>query len=88
MKRTFAIACLAFACSGCSVFFTTQGDRRDGETTKITTRTLSFTLFTSQSDLANFKVQQTEKTQSATVGTLKQQSTEPEVLEKAVDKIP
>lgn len=69
--------------AGCSMFITSQRDVREGNETAITTRTVSWTLFTSKSDLANFKVTQTEKTQSANVGTLSQTSSEPDVSKVA-----
>ncbi len=75
MKNVALIAALAIA--GCASFNTTQTDERqlpDGSYTKITTRASSRTIFTSKSDLANFKAQQTEGQQSATVGSLGQAS--------------
>ncbi len=83
---------LAFLCTGCAGFKTTQIDERklsDGSYTKITTRATSRTLFTSKSDLANFKAQQTEGTQSATVGSLGQTSSGTNAVEalKSLDSI-
>lgn len=73
MKRTIvAVMCVAL-CS-CAHFTTKQTDERmeDG-TTKITTKASAYTLFSSSSQLANFKATQTEKTQGAEVGSLNQQ---------------
>lgn len=83
---------LAFLCTGCAGFKTTQIDERklaDGSYTKITTRATSRTLFTSKSDLANFKAQQTEGTQSAAVGSLGQTSSGTNAVEalKSLDSI-
>jgi len=72
-----AMTMIPLLLSGCSVFVTSQRDIRDEQKTAITTRAVSLTLFTAKSDLARFKVSQTEKTQSADVG-LTQQSAEPE----------
>jgi hypothetical protein len=63
--------------SGCARFTTTQQDITyvNGQPTrKITTRATAGTFYESQSALANFKASQTDKTQSATVGTLSQES--------------
>lgn len=63
--------------TGCASFKTKQVDERklpDGSYTKVSTYASSRTLFTSKSDLANFKASQTEGQQSATVGTLGQSS--------------
>ena len=79
-------------CTGCASFNTTQTDERqlpDGSYTKITTRASSRTIFTSKSDLANFKAQQTEGQQSATVGSLGQTSNGTNAVEalKSLDSI-
>lgn len=63
---------------GCARFSTKQTDISTtnpyGEPErKITTKATSYTLFSSKSDLANFKATQTDKSQSASVGTLSQQ---------------
>lgn len=74
------IICLACALlCGCASFSTTQTDTRkenpDGsEETTITTKASSRTFFESKSALANFKATQTEKSQSASVGSLSQES--------------
>lgn len=63
--------------TGCASFKTKQVDERiltDGSRTTVSTYASSRTLFTSKSDLANFKAQQTEGQQSASVGTLGQSS--------------
>jgi hypothetical protein len=83
---------LALLCTGCAGFKTTQTDERqlpDGSYTKITTRASSRTLFTSKSDLANFKASQTEGQQSATVGSLGQASSGTNAVEalKSLDSI-
>ena len=69
----FVTAC---AVSGCASFTTTQIDRRNEQlgTTEIETRVAGRTLFTSRSQLANFKAAQTEKSQGASVGSLTQES--------------
>lgn len=66
---------------GCARFSTRQSDIRkewwEGtnqfSTTEIITKASSYTLFSSKSDLANFKATQTEKSQGASVGSLIQQ---------------
>jgi hypothetical protein len=63
--------------TGCARFNTTQIDERkapDGQITKISTTVAASTLFTSRSQLANFKASQTEKSQGASVGALTQES--------------
>lgn len=69
----FLTAC---AVSGCASFTTTQIDRRNEQlgTAEIETRVSGRTLFTSKSQLANFKAQQTERSQGASVGSLTQES--------------
>lgn len=62
--------------SGCARFSTYQADNRyeAGKLAgKIETKATSFTLFSSKSRLTQFHASQTEKTQSAKVGTLDQQ---------------
>lgn len=71
--------------SGCARFGTGQFDSRkyerfsettgkliEREETKVTTKAGTSTIFDSDSALANFKATQTEKTQSASVGSLSQ----------------
>lgn len=74
---TVAILLLA-ALSGCARFVTTQTDERTnektGEKTKISTKAKATTFWDSKSALANFKAAQTEKSQSASVGSLVQES--------------
>jgi hypothetical protein len=75
MRRIAFIA--AFALAGCARFKTTQIDERkapDGQITKVSTTVSASTLFTSRSQLANFKASQTEKSQGASVGALTQES--------------
>lgn len=75
-----ALACVfltACAVSGCARFKTTQIDERkapDGQVTKVSTTVSAGTLFTSRSQLANFKASQTEKQQGASVGSLTQET--------------
>ena len=90
MRITSLIAALLLA--GCASFKTKQTDERqlpDGSYTKITTYAASRTLFTSKSDLANFKASQTEGVQSATVGSLGQSSSGTNVVNalNAIDSI-
>lgn len=75
MKRVAFIAALAIA--GCARFKTTQIDERkapDGQITKVSTIVSASTLFTSRSQLANFRASQTERQQGASVGSLSQES--------------
>ena len=75
MRRIAFIAALAMA--GCARFKTTQIDERkapDGQITKVSTIVSASTLFTSKSQLANFKASQTERQQGASVGSLSQES--------------
>lgn len=92
MKAAYVII-LALALAGCARFHTKQTDQsftEDGKPLRsITTRAASSTLFTSKSQLANFKAQQTDKTQSATVGSLTQESSGTNTVEalRAIDSI-
>jgi hypothetical protein len=75
MRRIALIVALALA--GCARFKTTQIDERkapDGQITKVSTTVSASTLFTSRSQLANFRASQTEKSQGASVGALTQES--------------
>lgn len=66
------------AIAGCARFTTTQTDvsYENGKPTRtVTTRAQATTLFEAKSALANFKASQTDKTQSASVGALNQEST-------------
>lgn len=83
---------LTLLCTGCASFKTKQVDERvlpDGSRTSVTTYAASRTLFTSKSDLANFKASQTEGNQSATVGSLGQASSGTNAVEalKSLDSI-
>jgi len=63
--------------SGCAHFSTTQTDisYENGQPTRqITTRAQANTFFDSKSALAQFKATQTDKTQSASVGSLTQEA--------------
>jgi hypothetical protein len=75
MKHCIIICTLAV--TGCARFKTTQIDERkapDGQVTKVSTTVSASTLFTSKSQLANFKASQTERQQGASVGSLTQES--------------
>lgn len=75
--RTVLFLICALALVGCARFKTLQVDERkapNGESTKISTTVAASTLFTSRSQLANFKASQTEKSQGASVGSLTQES--------------
>ena len=90
MKRNALIAALALV--GCARFKTTQIDERkepDGQITKVSTIVSASTLFTSRSQLANFKASQTEKQQGASVGSLAQESSGTNAVRalEAVDSI-
>ena len=64
---------------GCASFTTEQTDtskeNENGTERTITTRATSRTFFESKSELAKFKASQTDKTQSASVGSLSQEAT-------------
>lgn len=78
------IAILALALCGCARFTTTQTDQsyEKGQPTRaITTRAATWTFFDSSSQLANFKASQTDKTQTASVGSLSQSATSTNVVE-------
>lgn len=63
--------------TGCAQFTTTQTDlsyEKGQPQRQITTRATARTFFESKSALANFKATQTDKTQSANVGSLNQES--------------
>ena len=74
-KITIGVALLTV---GCARFTTTQTDASYSDEGKplrtITTKATSSTLWDSKSALASFKATQTDKTQSATVGSLNQES--------------
>lgn len=67
----------ALAWTGCAHFTTTQTDTsyEQGKPSRtITTRAKATTFFDSKSALSSFRASQTDKTQSATVGSLTQES--------------
>ena len=74
------LACLvapALLFVGCARFTTTQTDAsyEQGKIVRqVTTRATAHTLFEAKSSLAQFKASQTDKTQTATVGSLTQES--------------
>lgn len=70
--RFSAFICGLIVFPGCAQFTTTQTDVSPERT--ITTKATAWTFATSRSALANFKASQTDKTQSATVGALTQES--------------
>ncbi len=76
MKKSTTLLFL-IAITGCAHFQTSQTDTEtiNGVTNTRTTRASATTLFDAKSDLAKFKASQSDKTQSATVGTLGQEST-------------
>lgn len=80
MKQILAISIL-ISLTGCAKFGTIQKDvsvTKDGITTRtITTEAKAYTLFTSKSQLTNWKAQQSDKTQGASVGSLAQESSNP-----------
>lgn len=76
---TLSVLVAALVASGCSTFVTRQTDASFDATTgaptrQITTTAKARTFWDSRSALANFKATQTDKTQSATVGGLNQES--------------
>jgi len=71
MKTTILI--LAFALTGCARFVTRQTDVSPDRT--ITTTAKATTFFEGKSALTAFKATQTDKSQSATVGSLNQEAT-------------
>ncbi len=73
MKKLIVIPVLV-AC-GCASFKTIQTESTNKDGSKlVVTRVAARTLFDAKSDLAKFKAFQSEKTQSATVGALGQES--------------
>ena len=76
MKTLIALATL-IALTGCARFKTIQTDTsyEQGKPVRsITTKATSTTFFDSKSALASFKASQTDKTQSASVGSLNQET--------------
>ena len=78
MKKTLFILLGALAFSGCARFGTKQTDVSYGEDGKpqrsITTKAGSYTFFDSKSQLSNWKANQTDKSQTAAVGSLSQEA--------------
>lgn len=76
MKKTISLLAFISLMTGCANFHTTQTDLSyDPETKqerKIITKVSATTFLTAKSDLAKFKASQTDKTQSAAVGSLGQ----------------
>ena len=83
MRKQLSIAVALLAAAGCARFSTTQTDvsyEHPSNTTlatvsakptrKITTRVSTWTFFDGNNALTKFRANQTEKSQSATVGTL------------------
>lgn len=76
MKTILLLAVVALL-SGCAQFTTTQTDisyEKGQPLREVKTKATATTLWESKSALANFKASQTDKTQSATVGSLNQES--------------
>lgn len=82
--KILLVASLVFL-AGCSSFSMKQTDSSydaKGKTTRsITTKASAWTLFSSKSELSKFRASQTDKSQSATVGSLAQESTGTNVVE-------
>lgn len=76
MKNILIIGAIALC--GCARFGTTQTDNSYGPDGKIqrsiTTHASTYTFFDSNSKLSSFKASQTDKTQSASVGSIEQGS--------------
>lgn len=76
-KRLALLGVAALLLPGCARFSTKQTDTSydtNGQPARaVTTKASAWTLLSSKSELANFKANQTDKTQSATVGSLTQQ---------------
>lgn len=77
MKKILLTSSLVAGLTGCASFTTKQTDQSYDETTgkpvrEITTKATARTFFAAKSDLAKFRASQSDKTQSATVGTLSQ----------------
>lgn len=78
MKLRYVIVFLA--CTSCAHFSTKQTDisfDSDGSRRTITTEASATTFWSSSSELSKFRATQTDKTQSASVGSLSQQGNEP-----------
>lgn len=76
-KHLVLLGVAALLLPGCARFSTKQTDTSydtNGQPARaVTTKASAWTLLSSKSELANFKANQTDKTQSATVGSLTQQ---------------
>lgn len=77
MKKTLLLL-TALSFVGCASFKTTQTDERlnekTGEKTTVTTVVKARTFFDAKSELAKFKADQSDAKQSATVGSLKSET--------------
>lgn len=87
-KEIVPIGLLMLALVGCARFTTHQTDTsttdKDGKISRtITTKATSTTLFEANSALANFKAAQTDKTQSASVGSLNQAASSTNAVNEA-----
>lgn len=77
MKRNLIAVCAVLLLAGCASFSTTQKDisyEQGQKVREITTTAKARTLIESKSALAQFQATQTDKTQSAKVGSLSQES--------------
>jgi len=86
--KTIAILICAVAISGCARFQTSQTDEsyEGGKVVRrVTTKASAYTLIESKSQLSNFKANQTDKTQSATVGSLSQESSATNTVNQITD---
>lgn len=84
MKTLALVFVVGALCAGCSTFSTTQTDTRYEQgkpSTEIRTVVKARTIWDSKSALASFVAQQTEKTQSAKVGSLSQESSGSNVVQ-------
>ena len=83
MKKLMILMCV-MGLTGCAHFTTTQTDvsYEEGKIVRsITTKATAITFVEAESQLANFKASQTDKTQSATVGSLNQSATSTNTLD-------
>lgn len=80
MKTNIVLICVVALTIGCARFKTTQTDYRYDEqgnvSTKIETKASASTFFAGKSALANWKAQQSEKSQGAEVGSVNQEVTD------------
>ena len=79
MKRAAIFILIVLGLSGCARFRTVQTDvsydNAKTPTREITTKVTAYTFFTASSELTKFRATNTDKTQSASVGSLGQEST-------------